>query len=298
MGIASSRSSAGPSAAATPRHGPRQLGAALPHHLGHRARASSSRSSGGCARRVDAGLVELALPAPGRRADRHRRERSTGVRGDVLEPERRRRAGRRARAPRSATSSCARRRSIVTSGGIGGNHDLVRATWPERLGTPPAHDDLGRARARRRADARDHPARPAAASSTRTGCGTTPRASTTGTRSGPSTASGSCPARRRCGSTRPGSACRCRCSPASTPSARWRTSAQTGYDHSWFVPTHKIIEKEFALSGSEQNPDLTGKDVRRVLSRARAGVPARCRRSSTTARTSSSRTTSPSWSPG
>ncbi len=28
---------------------------------------------------------------------------------------------------------------IVTSGGIGGNHDLVRANWPERLGTPPQH---------------------------------------------------------------------------------------------------------------------------------------------------------------
>ena len=26
---------------------------------------------------------------------------------------------------------------IVTSGGIGGNHDLVRAAWPDRLGTPP-----------------------------------------------------------------------------------------------------------------------------------------------------------------
>ncbi|WP_336512065.1 FAD-binding dehydrogenase [Pseudaestuariivita rosea] len=31
---------------------------------------------------------------------------------------------------------------------------------------------------------------------------------------------------------------------------------QTGHDHSWFVLTQKIIEKEFALSGSEQNPDL------------------------------------------
>ena len=28
---------------------------------------------------------------------------------------------------------------IVTSGGIGASHDLVRAAWPERLGTPPAH---------------------------------------------------------------------------------------------------------------------------------------------------------------
>ncbi|MEO7366598.1 MAG: FAD-binding protein, partial [Gemmatimonadaceae bacterium] len=34
------------------------------------------------------------------------------------------------------------------------------------------------------------------------------------------------------------------------------------------------IEKEFALSGSEQNPDLTGKSVRRVLGRARGGTSA------------------------
>ncbi|MDV4145083.1 FAD-binding dehydrogenase [Shimia sp. FJ5] len=31
----------------------------------------------------------------------------------------------------------------------------------------------------------------------------------------------------------------------------------TGHEHSWFVLTQKIIEKEFALSGSEQNPDFT-----------------------------------------
>jgi predicted oxidoreductase len=30
-----------------------------------------------------------------------------------------------------------------------------------------------------------------------------------------------------------------------------------GHDHTWFVLTQKIIEKEFALSGSEQNDDLT-----------------------------------------
>lgn len=29
--------------------------------------------------------------------------------------------------------------TIVASGGIGGNHELVRSAWPERLGTPPAH---------------------------------------------------------------------------------------------------------------------------------------------------------------
>ncbi|MGP5303916.1 FAD-binding dehydrogenase [Brachybacterium alimentarium] len=48
----------------------------------------------------------------------------------------------------------------------------------------------------------------------------------------------------------------------------------TGHDHSWFVLTPKIIEKEFALSGSEQNPDLTGKDIRQVLSRVKPGAPA------------------------
>ena len=49
---------------------------------------------------------------------------------------------------------------------------------------------------------------------------------------------------------------------------------RTGYDYSWFVLTQKIIEKEFALSGSEQNPDLTGKDIRLALSRVKPGAPA------------------------
>jgi len=39
----------------------------------------------------------------------------------------------------------------------------------------------------------------------------------------------------------------------------------TGYDHSWFVLTQSVIEKEFALSGSEQNPDLTGRSIRELL---------------------------------
>ena len=40
---------------------------------------------------------------------------------------------------------------------------------------------------------------------------------------------------------------------------------KTGHDYSWFVLTQKIIEREFALSGSEQNPDLTSRSVRQVL---------------------------------
>ena len=56
---------------------------------------------------------------------------------------------------------------------------------------------------------------------------------------------------------------------------------RTGYDYSWFVLTQKIIEKEFALSGSEQNPDLTGKDIKLLLAAGRGRAPrARSRRSS------------------
>ncbi|UII54305.1 FAD-binding dehydrogenase [Cytobacillus spongiae] len=48
---------------------------------------------------------------------------------------------------------------------------------------------------------------------------------------------------------------------------------QTGYSYSWFILTQKIIEREFALSGSEQNPDLTGKSIAQVLKRALPGAP-------------------------
>lgn len=48
---------------------------------------------------------------------------------------------------------------------------------------------------------------------------------------------------------------------------------KTGYDYSWFILTEKIIEKEFALSGSEQNPDLTNKSIGDVLKRIMPGPP-------------------------
>jgi uncharacterized protein len=49
---------------------------------------------------------------------------------------------------------------------------------------------------------------------------------------------------------------------------------RTGYDHTWFVLTRKIIEREFALSGSEQNPDLTGKSIPETLrQRVLPGIP-------------------------
>jgi uncharacterized protein len=45
-----------------------------------------------------------------------------------------------------------------------------------------------------------------------------------------------------------------------------------GDDHSWFVLNKAIMESEFALSGSEQNPDLTGKDVRLLAQRVLPGA--------------------------
>lgn len=52
-----------------------------------------------------------------------------------------------------------------------------------------------------------------------------------------------------------------------------KTIMDTGYDYSWFILTKDIIEKEFALSGCEQNPDLTGKSIRKVLQRVLPGAP-------------------------
>jgi len=43
---------------------------------------------------------------------------------------------------------------------------------------------------------------------------------------------------------------------------------KTGHEHSWFILNQAILKKEFALSGSEQNPDLTDKKWRLVLNRA------------------------------
>ncbi len=48
----------------------------------------------------------------------------------------------------------------------------------------------------------------------------------------------------------------------------------TGHDYSWFILTQSIIEKEFALSGSEQNPDITSKDMKFAFkSRLAKGAP-------------------------
>lgn len=49
-----------------------------------------------------------------------------------------------------------------------------------------------------------------------------------------------------------------------------RHLCQSGQPYSWFITTQSILKKEFALSGSEQNPDLTGKSIALLL-RSRLG---------------------------
>src|SRR5215510_7597839 len=61
---------------------------------------------------------------------------AVGVRGKVLEPSTVARGKASSRVEIDDFEVRAQA-VIVTSGGIGGNHDLVRKTWPARLGTPP-----------------------------------------------------------------------------------------------------------------------------------------------------------------
>ncbi|RKN43838.1 FAD-binding dehydrogenase [Streptomyces hoynatensis] len=161
---------------------------------------------------------------------------------------------------------------LVTSGGIGGNHDLVRANWPERLGTPPrrmlsgvpAHVDglmLGVAEAAGASlvnrDRMWHYTEGIANWDPiwlRHGIRILP---------GPSSLWVDATGRRLPVPLFPGF----------DTLGTLRHITGTGHDHTWFVLTQKIIEKEFALSGSEQNPDLTGRSVRDVLGRARSGAP-------------------------
>ncbi|KQY34970.1 MULTISPECIES: FAD-binding dehydrogenase [Nocardia] len=64
------------------------------------------------------------------------------------------------------------------------------------------------------------------------------------------------------------------CFPGFDTNETMRQILSTGYDYSWFVLNQSIIEKEFALSGSEQNPDITGKDLKfTVRSRLAKGAP-------------------------
>ncbi|MEU3599586.1 FAD-binding dehydrogenase [Streptomyces sp. NPDC006798] len=161
---------------------------------------------------------------------------------------------------------------IVASGGIGGNHDLVRAQWPGRLGTPPktllsgvpAHVDglmLGIAE---RAGA-SHVNRDRMWHYTEGIENWNPVWARHGIRILPGPSSLWLDARGR--------RLPVPLFPGFDTLGTLEHIVTSGYDHTWFVLDQKIIGKEFALSGSEQNPDLTGRSVRGVIGRARADVP-------------------------
>ena len=48
---------------------------------------------------------------------------------------------------------------------------------------------------------------------------------------------------------------------------------RAGQDYSWFILDSAIAGKEFILSGSEQNPELTDKSIRKFASKAGSGLP-------------------------
>ena len=195
----------------------------------------------------------------------------TGVRGRLLAPDDAPR-GRATSRDETGDFEITAQAVIVTSGGIGGNHDLVRRAWPARLGTPPARMVAG---VPAHVDGRMIGITEAAG-----GRVINPDRMwhyTEGLRNwdpiwenhgirilpGPSSLWLDARGRRLPAPFFPGF----------DTLGTLRHLMSTGYDYSWFVLTQKIIEKEFALSGSEQNPDLTGKDVRQVLGRVKKGAP-------------------------
>ncbi|ADV66853.1 FAD-binding dehydrogenase [Deinococcus maricopensis] len=196
-----------------------------------------------------------------------------GVHGEVLEPDG---AARGERSSRVVVGEFAFGAGavIVTSGGIGGNHDLVRRVWPtERLGPAPsfmvsgvpAHVDGAMQGVAERAGG--HVINPDRMWHYTEGLRNhTPIWANHGIRilPGPSSLWLDPSGQRLPAPLFPG---------FDTLGTLAHITRQ-GFAHTWFLLNERIIEKEFALSGSEQNPDLTGRDVRGVLARALPGVGA------------------------
>jgi predicted oxidoreductase len=193
----------------------------------------------------------------------------TGVRGRVLEPSDADR-GRASSRVEVGDFEVTAQAVLVTSGGIGGNHDLVRRAWPARLGEPPrtmvagvpAHVD-GRM-LEITAAAGGRVINPDRMWHYVEGLKNwDPVWENHGIRilPGPSSLWLDATGHRLPAPYYPGF----------DTLGTLQHLRRTGHDHSWFVLTRGIVEKEFALSGSEQNPDLTDKDVRLLLSRFRRG---------------------------
>lgn len=194
-----------------------------------------------------------------------------GVRGDVLAASD---VGRGEKSARDVVGSFELKAQavIVASGGIGANHDLVRRNWPSRLGHPPRRMITG---------VPDHvDGRMLAITEAAGGAIINPDRMwhyVEGIKNyapiwtnhairilpGPSSIWLDARGKRLLPPLFPGF----------DTLATLKHIMDTGHDYSWFVLNQRIIAKEFALSGSEQNPDLTNKSWRQVIGRARKGVP-------------------------
>jgi uncharacterized protein len=193
------------------------------------------------------------------------------VRGDVLAPSDCER-GQKSSRETIGTFELNAGAVIVASGGIGANHELVRKHWPQRLGRPPRGMIAG---VPDYVDGR-------MLAITESAGGTvinrdrmwhyvegiknhTPIWTDHGIRilPGPSSLWLDARGRRLPAPLYPGF----------DTLSTLRYIMETGYDYSWFILTRAIIEKEFALSGSEQNPDFTSKSWRQVLGRVVKGIP-------------------------
>ncbi|MBW4716358.1 FAD-binding dehydrogenase [Saccharothrix obliqua] len=195
-----------------------------------------------------------------------------GVRGEVLRPSA---VGRGEPSSREVVDEFELHAQavVVTSGGIGGNHELVRRNWPARMGTPPEHmlsgvpDHVdGRMLEVVRAAGGDlvnedrmwhYPEGIANFAPVWTGHGIR-------ILPGPSSLWLDATGQRLPIPLFPGF----------DAIGALEHIVRGGHGHSWFVLNRRIIGKEFALSGSEQNPDLTNKDVKQLLRRALPGAVA------------------------
>lgn len=190
----------------------------------------------------------------------------TGARGTILVADPVKRGGKSGRDIAGAFEISAGA-VIVSSGGIGGNHDLVRKNWPvERLGPPPRFMVTG---------VPDHVDGRMLAIAEGAG-GAVINSDrmwhyTEGLRNwdpiwpghgirilpGPSSLWFDAKGNRFAAPALPGF----------DTLGTLKAIMATGHDYSWFILTKAIIKKEFALSGSEQNPDLTGKNIPLLLKR-------------------------------
>ncbi|MFZ0546524.1 MAG: FAD-binding dehydrogenase [Candidatus Promineifilaceae bacterium] len=199
--------------------------------------------------------------------------RVTGVAGEILEPstvERGQQSNRTVIGEFELGGSAV----IVTSGGIGGNHELVRQNWPEeRLGPAPKQMVSG---VPHHVDGRmlavTQQAGAAVINSDRMWHYTegiknwSPIWPNHGIRilPGPSSLWFDALGERLPAPYLPGF----------DTLGTLKYILSTGFEYSWFILTQKIIEKEFALSGSEQNPDLSsGKWSAVIRSRLGGGAP-------------------------